>query len=40
VVVAEPAAPFGALPVDPFLAQVVGGKCVCPEPQRCELTQL
>ena len=31
----EPLAPFGALPVDPFLAELVGGKCLCPEPQLC-----
>ena len=31
----EPLAPFGALPVDPFLAEIVGGKCLCPEPQMC-----
>ena len=28
-------APFGALPIDPFIAKIVGGKCVCPEPQMC-----
>lgn len=32
---AEPLAPFGGLPIDPFLAKVVGGKCLCPEPQVC-----
>ena len=32
---AEAGAPFGALPVDPFLAKIVGGKCECPEPQVC-----
>ena len=31
----EPLAPFGALPVDPFLAEIVGAKCLCPEPQLC-----
>ena len=31
----EPLAPFGAVPVDPFLAEIVGGKCLCPEPQMC-----
>ena len=31
----EPAAPFGALPIDPFIAEIVGGKCLCPEPQMC-----
>jgi hypothetical protein len=29
-------APFGGLPADPFLAQVRGGKCVCPAPQTCD----
>ena len=33
---AEPLAPFGGLPVDPFIAQIVGGKCVCPAPQVCD----
>ena len=32
---AEPLAPFGSLPLDPFIAEIVGGKCVCPEPQLC-----
>jgi len=32
---AEPLAPFGGLPVDPFIAKVVDGKCLCPEPQMC-----
>merc|ERR1712224_968900 len=32
---AEPMAPFGGLPTDPFLAKIVDGKCVCPEPQQC-----
>jgi hypothetical protein len=32
---AEPLAPFGGLPIDPFLAKIVGGKCLCPEPQMC-----
>jgi len=32
----EPLAPFGGLPVDPFLAEIVGGKCVCPSPQICD----
>ena len=32
----EPLAPFGGLPVDPFIAEIVaGGKCLCPEPQAC-----
>ena len=31
----EPLAPFGALPIDPFLAEIKGGKCLCPEPQEC-----
>lgn len=31
----EPLAPFGALPVDPFIAKLVRGKCLCPEPQVC-----
>lgn len=31
----EPNAPFGYLPVDPFIAQIVDGKCVCPSPQTC-----
>lgn len=35
LVAPEPKAPFGALPIDPFIAQIVGGKCVCPEPQMC-----
>jgi hypothetical protein len=33
---AEPLAPFGGLPVDPFIAQIVGGKCACPAPQVCD----
>lgn len=33
--VVEAAAPYGMLPVDPFLAEIVGGKCLCPEPQEC-----
>ena len=32
---AEPLAPFGALPIDPFIAEIKAGKCVCPEPQEC-----
>ena len=35
LLVAEPLAPFGALPIDPFLAEIVNGKCLCPEPQTC-----
>lgn len=35
LLVAEPLAPFGALPIDPFLAKIVSGKCLCPEPQTC-----
>jgi len=35
---AEPMAPFGGLPVDPFVAEIVNGKCVCPEPQMCSAT--
>lgn len=32
----EALAPFGALPVDPFIAEITSaGKCVCPEPQQC-----
>lgn len=31
----EPKAPFGGLPADPFLAKIVNGACVCPEPQKC-----
>lgn len=32
----EPRAPFGKLPVDPFIAQITSdGKCLCPEPQVC-----
>ena len=31
----EPLAPFGALPLDPFVAEITGGKCLCPEPQAC-----
>jgi len=31
----EPLAPFGVLPVDPFIAKIVDGKCLCPEPQVC-----
>jgi len=34
----EPMAPFGGLPVDPFIAEIVDGKCVCPEPQTCSAT--
>ena len=33
---AEPLAPFGGLPVDPFIAKIVDGKCLCPEPQVCD----
>ena len=33
--VEEQLALFGALPIDPFLAEIVGGKCLCPEPQMC-----
>ena len=33
----EPLAPFGGLPVDPFVAKLVDGKCLCPEPQVCDL---
>jgi len=33
--VAQPLAPYGGLPANPFLAQVMGGKCVCPEPTAC-----
>ena len=35
LLVKEEAAPFGVLPVEPFVAEIVGGKCVCPEPQTC-----
>ena len=35
LLVPEPLAPFGVLPVDPFIAEIQGGKCVCPEPQMC-----
>ena len=31
----DAAAPFGGLPIDPFIAEIAGGKCVCPEPQAC-----
>jgi hypothetical protein len=31
----EPLAPFGALPIDPFIAEIKAGKCECPEPQQC-----
>ena len=31
----EPLAPFGVVPIDPFMAKLVAGKCVCPEPQSC-----
>lgn len=31
----EPLAPFGALPIDPFIAEIKAGKCLCPEPQMC-----
>jgi hypothetical protein len=31
----EPLAPFGGLPIDPFLAEIKAGKCLCPEPQDC-----
>ena len=31
----EPRAPFGALPIDPFIAEIVDGQCLCPEPQIC-----
>ena len=32
----EADAPFGSLPVDPFLAEITAeGKCRCPEPQDC-----
>ena len=32
----EPLAPFGHLPVDPFVAEIEpNGKCLCPEPQVC-----
>jgi hypothetical protein len=34
--VSQPLAPFGGLPANPFLAQIVGGKCVCPEPNVCD----
>jgi len=34
----EPIAPFGGLPVDPFMAEIVNGKCVCPAPQVCSAT--
>lgn len=33
---AEPLAPFGGLPVDPFVARIVAGKCLCPAPQKCD----
>ena len=36
IVAIEPLAPFGALPVDPFIAKIVNGKCLCPEPQVCD----
>eukprot|EP01043_Picozoa_sp_COSAG02_P049964 COSAG02_NODE_5075_length_4661_cov_4.005261_6_plen_97_part_00 len=29
-------APFGALPANPFIAKIKGGKCECLEPQTCE----
>ena len=32
---AEPLAPFGSLPIDPFVAEIKGNKCLCPEPQIC-----
>ena len=28
-------APFGALPANPFIAKIKGGKCECLEPQVC-----
>lgn len=37
IMAAEPQAPFGGLPVDPFLAKIVEGKCVCPAPQECSV---
>lgn len=33
---AEPAAPFGGLPLAPFIAKIVDNKCLCPEPQICD----
>ena len=30
-----PLAPFGGLPVDPFVAKIIDDKCLCPEPQTC-----
>lgn len=35
VFVSTSLAPFGGLPANPFLAKIVGGKCVCPAPQVC-----
>ena len=32
-------APFGGQPANPFLAQIKGGACMCPEPQVCEETR-
>ena len=29
-------APLGAVPANPFLAEIVNGKCVCPPSQRCD----
>tara|TARA_B110000967_G_C18354275_1_gene302825 strand:+ start:73 stop:291 length:219 start_codon:yes stop_codon:yes gene_type:complete len=37
LVAEEPLAPFGGLPVDPFVAEIVRGKCVCPAPQVCDM---
>ena len=36
IFVAQPLAPFGGHPANPFLAKVVGGKCLCPAPQTCD----
>lgn len=35
VYVATDLAPFGGLPANPFLAKIIGGKCLCPAPQVC-----
>ena len=34
--VAAAGAPFGGMPGNPFLAQIVNGKCACPAPQLCD----
>jgi len=36
IFVAQPLAPFGGHPANPFLAKIEGGKCVCPTPQVCD----